>query len=232
MNFADLALFSSWHTDYFDQDEVQVMEIPTLACLRAEIEQQPPERQASLLTRTADDQTPITLKSVHRTRAVDTTGIYGRFFRAATLDQVRAAITRVSPANAVNILAMNAPTRDGQKDARYTLATIKDILRCCLAGYKAIEAQTPSATTTTVLHTGYWGCGAFRGNRVLMVILQLLAASVVGISRVVFYTGLDKDRESYQKALDHIAAMANNRSKISTALYDLFLAGYEWQDVK
>jgi hypothetical protein len=38
-----------------------------------------------------------------------------------------------------------------------------------------------------VIHTGYWGAGVFGGNRVLMAMLQLLAASMAEVTRVVFH---------------------------------------------
>jgi hypothetical protein len=40
-----------------------------------------------------------------------------------------------------------------------------------------------------VVHTGYWGCGAFGGNRELMVLLQVVAARMAGLERLVFHTG-------------------------------------------
>ncbi len=35
-----------------------------------------------------------------------------------------------------------------------------------------------------LIHTGFWGCGAFGGNRTLMVILQALAADLAGVETV------------------------------------------------
>ena len=43
----------------------------------------------------------------------------------------------------------------------------------------------------TVIHTGWWGCGAFGGNQELMALLQLLAAEWAGVDEVVFHTGTD-----------------------------------------
>jgi len=39
-----------------------------------------------------------------------------------------------------------------------------------------------------VVHTGYWGCGAFGGNRELIAMLQMLAAEIAGLTRLVFHT--------------------------------------------
>ena len=40
-----------------------------------------------------------------------------------------------------------------------------------------------------VVHTGFWGCGAFGGNRILMTALQTAAAGMAGVDRTVFHTG-------------------------------------------
>ena len=39
-----------------------------------------------------------------------------------------------------------------------------------------------------VVHTGFWGCGAFGGNRGLMVLLQTMAAQMAGIDLLVVHT--------------------------------------------
>ena len=42
----------------------------------------------------------------------------------------------------------------------------------------------------TMIHTGFWGCGAFGGNRILMTILQSLAADLAGVD-IVFWASDD-----------------------------------------
>ena len=39
------------------------------------------------------------------------------------------------------------------------------------------------------LHIGYWGCGAYGGNPVLMIAVQLLAARLAGCRLVPIYGG-------------------------------------------
>ena len=53
-----------------------------------------------------------------------------------------------------------------------------------ICGGAALEAGR------TIIHTGYWGCGAFGGNRILMAMLQAIAAQLAGVDRLVFHTGL------------------------------------------
>ena len=46
------------------------------------------------------------------------------------------------------------------------------------------------------MHTGFWGCGAFGGDRTLMALLQLVAARLAGLARVVFHTADARARPS------------------------------------
>lgn len=49
----------------------------------------------------------------------------------------------------------------------------------------------------TEIRTGFWGCGAFGGNREVMVILQLLAARLAGVPRLRFYAFDDAGRARF-----------------------------------
>ncbi len=52
------------------------------------------------------------------------------------------------------------------------------------------------------INTGFWGCGAYGGNRVLMALLQLIAANLARIDRLVFYTGEDRGDRDFIKATE------------------------------
>jgi hypothetical protein len=51
-----------------------------------------------------------------------------------------------------------------------------------------------------IVHSGFWGCGAFGGNRVLMTMLQALAAEMAGLYRLVLHIGDRSGRESVVQA--------------------------------
>lgn len=80
-----------------------------------------------------------------------------------------------------------------------------------------------------VVHTGYWGCGAFGGNRVLMAMLQVLAARSAGLQRLAFHTGAPGGDAPLADALDRIAALAGGESM---ATVDVLAAvdgmGFRW----
>ena len=72
----------------------------------------------------------------------------------------------------------------------YKSSQISYILSTAFTGFKAafIESQPMGRPgTPVVVHTGYWGCGAFGGNRELMSMLQMIAAKMAGITRLVFH---------------------------------------------
>ena len=52
--------------------------------------------------------------------------------------------------------------------------------------------------------TGNWGCGAFRGNPKLKVLLQLMAAAVAGRSMVYFTFGDTNLRDSVADMYWHL----------------------------
>ena len=54
-------------------------------------------------------------------------------------------------------------------------------LRKCLAGFSAVAADVEA------IHTGRWGCGVFENDLLDMVLVQCIAAILVGIKRVVFH---------------------------------------------
>ena len=54
--------------------------------------------------------------------------------------------------------------------------------------YGAFTKIKEIATKKIIIETGYWGCGAFGGNKVLMIALQYLVAKMVGIDKIIFHT--------------------------------------------
>ena len=98
-------------------------------------------------------------------------GLYGNRFAAASPATLRGAVRRIAPPTVSNIVAIAAPR---PATGPYTEAQIRRILTSATTGYAAAVAETarlhPGARV--VIHTGFWGCGAFGGNRVLMVALQ------------------------------------------------------------
>jgi hypothetical protein len=194
VNFADPRLFAAYGSGLFAQDEIQVAEHPLLGSIREALLAQ------GLPASTADDSgpTPILVRHVERRIAVSTGadpsagrpfGLYGNRFKSASFDIVRQATRQLNPPSYSNIIAIAAlPGGQGvytKDQIRYTLTTA--LTAFAAARGESVRAAGPS--TRTIIHSGFWGCGAFGGNRHLMTAVQMIAARASKIDRLIFHTG-------------------------------------------
>ena len=72
----------------------------------------------------------------------------------------------------------------------YRQEHLDQIIATAFTGFAAAVAESERlwpGTPVTVC-TGFWGCGAFGGNRTVMTALQLVAAKMAGVARVRFFT--------------------------------------------
>ncbi|WP_198016752.1 poly(ADP-ribose) glycohydrolase [Rubidibacter lacunae] len=188
MNFAYHDLFSGYGHFMFAQDEIQVAEHPLLASVRELML----ARADRLRPSTVEDgaPTPIIIRSVPRTISIDTRQIYGARFARSGDRLIRDSINPIDSPQLSNILAIEAPISTGNRI--YTRSEIEKALSTAFSGFRAfILGYTGSFTNPIVLHTSNWGCGAYGGNRQLMISIQIIAASLAGISEIVFYCGAD-----------------------------------------
>lgn len=189
VNFADPALFFGYGTALLAQDELQALEHPVLGSLSAALHADGHARTAD-----RDGATPVLVAGVERRCELDTMpapgrphGLYGNAFSDAPTAAVRAALRIVQPPTHSNLVAIAAPAY-GQ--GTYRRAQLDQILATAYTGFAAAVAETQRLWpgTPAEIRTGFWGCGAFGGNRTVMVALQLIAARLAGVSRVRFYT--------------------------------------------
>jgi hypothetical protein len=204
VNFADPMLFCAYGSGLFAQDEMQVAEHPVLGALREAL------RARGLPTLTAEfgASTPVLVKGAERRCVVATNpdaargrpnGLYGNAFSAATPDAVGLATTRINPPTRSNIIAMAAPSHGR---GQYTEAQVRQVLTIAYSAFRA--AVLESEQRAVVIHTGYWGCGVFGGNRVLMAMLQLFAAQLAGVQALVFHTVSTEGRAPLDDAVSRI----------------------------
>jgi hypothetical protein len=232
LNFADPLLFGFYASDLMAQDELQVTEHPALGSLRDALAAQ------GAMAQTTDGRgpTPITVAGVQRrceirTQADPASGrpgsLYGNAFSRAPLQRVLAATRRIDPPTLSNILALAAP---GGGFGVYSVQDLKGVLRTAYSGFAA-AAQEGAALSgrpvRTLIHTGFWGCGAFGGNRMVMTILQALAADLAGVE-LVFHGvdvqgGLDalKGYETYQQ-------LRAKESSVARLIRSIEARQYEW----
>lgn len=225
LNFADPELFFAYGGRLFAQDEVQATEHPALGSVREAL------LAEGLAARTTsmEGPTPVLVSGVERRIAVETApslenigGLYGNRFAGAPRPKVLAATTALRPPPVSNILAIAAPV--GGVGA-YTRAQLRSVLVTAYSGFAAAVAESPLPVE---VRTGFWGCGAFGGNRTVMVALQLLAARLAGVSRLRFYAF---DAAGARDAEAGSAELASLLSGTGTtdALLDVLLArGHRW----
>ena len=128
-------------------------------------------------------------------------GLYGNRFNQASDNAVDLATNILKPATRVNIIAMEAPPGGYGK---YNKATIEFILDSCYTGFLAakkesqkvslllreelkLEEPVPEQEVKTNIFSGFWGCGAYGGDRKLMTILQILGAQLAGVDSLTIH---------------------------------------------
>jgi hypothetical protein len=173
---------------------MQVAEHPALGSFKEALD----ARKLRALTVEGDEPTPILMRGVERRCRVATEpnsaegrphGLYGNAFARADAMAIERATTRIDPPTVTNLIAMAAPAggrgRYGRDEIEYVLRTAYTAFRAAVLE----SARSGGSDGRVVVHTGFWGCGAFGGNRVLMTTLQILAAEMARLERVVFHTG-------------------------------------------
>jgi hypothetical protein len=155
--------------------------------------------------------------------------LYGNRFSEASPEAVAAATAPIVPPTITNILAMEAPDSGS---GRYTLAEIEYILSTAFTGFAAARLASAEygSTPPVVVHTGWWGCGAYGGNRTLMALLQALAAQLAGLDHLIFHAGnadgVEEFKCAQQLLLDQL--QRSGSSQLSDLLRWVESLGLEW----
>ena len=184
VNFAHSDLFVAYGGPGLAQDELQVLEHPVLASLRERLVQEP---MAELPPATVFDgaPTPILIEGALRLGQLETREHYGRRFSEAGEEALRSALTILPRPHATHLIAMEAIP--GGRGA-YSLDEIDYLIATAYTGFSAAVERTRSrGDADTVIHTGFWGCGAYGGNRRLMTLVQLVAARLADADELVFH---------------------------------------------
>jgi hypothetical protein len=189
VNFADGNLFFGYGSWLFAQDEMQVLEHPALGAVReALLADGFPAR-----TLEGDTPTPVLVSGVERRCRISTTpdasaarpkGLYGQEFSRASDAQRASGIALVEPPTVSHIIAIVAPSHG---TGAYTREQVETILVTAYSGFRAAVVESARLGQGTLIHSGFWGCGAFGGNKVMMLMLQQIAAQLAGVDRLVLH---------------------------------------------
>ncbi|MDO9016139.1 MAG: hypothetical protein Q8S73_42300 [Deltaproteobacteria bacterium] len=236
LNFAHTILFVAYGGPLFAQDEMQVAEHPALGSVREWLTSEPVPGLRPV-TREGGQATPVLLRGVERRCAVATDadldegrpyGLYGAAFGRAKVEAVRRATRVLDPPTVTNLVAMEAPSG---ATGRYTKAHIIDVLATAYTGFRAARIESASVAgpeAAVVVHTGHWGTGAYGGNRVLMAMVQLLAAKAASIDRLVFHTYDAAGAAPCREAAARLEALAASGATVDEVLAAIEREGFEW----
>lgn len=229
VNFADPELFFGYGIDLLAQDELQIAEHPALAALRARL-----CRTAEVKPYTArrGRATPVLVTNVPRRVAIDLDprpdlglprGIYGHGFTRASMEAIDAVCESLDPPPKTNLLAMAAPSHGVGPYCRDEIQGILDTAYTAFVAAREETRRLHDHPAATVVHTGFWGCGAFGGNRALMVAVQVIAARAAGVDRLVLHTVRESGRSDAERGVD--TASGTSPAEAADALT---AGGFEW----
>jgi hypothetical protein len=235
VNFADPDLFFAYGTRLFAQDEMQVVEHPVLGSLREALQ----ARGGGAMTMEKGRPTPVLVMGALRQCRVATgpnaaeerpQGLYGNAFARADPAAVRRATTRIDLPTITNLIAMAAPSGGS---GRYRVDEIEHVLATAFTAFRAAvieSARSRGSDGPVVIHSGFWGCGAFGGDRVLMTTLQAIAAEMAGIDRIVFHTGDSTGAASIGTMRRLFASKLSDGSEIAVRelIERISALGFEW----
>ncbi len=233
LNFADPRLFVAYGSGLLAQDELQVVEHPALACVREAIL----ARDLPALTIDPDGApTPVTVTGVQRRCIVQTepdashglpSGLYGNAFARASEEELRLGVTALDEPTVTNIVAAAAPSgglgRYDREDVTYVLTAAST----AFAAARLESRRLDPSVSRTVVHTGFWGCGAFGGDRSLMTILQALAADIAGVE-IVFWAVSEAGVALATSAREAYEDMRAESSRVAELLERLDACGFRW----
>ena len=233
LNFADPDLFVAYGSELLAQDEIQVAEHPILGSIREMLVSN--NRYAE----TVDDDgkpTPVTVTGAQRRCVIDTQpnpkigcpdGIYGNAFEIATEEQVRASTRTISPPTISNILAISAPSGGS---GYYTVEDMLKVLNTAYTGFSCARKESEKLVPEnpkTLIHTGFWGCGAFGGNRILMTILQCIAADLAKVD-LEFWAVNDSGVKVAEEAYNLYKSIGHAEENVYSILEKLEAKKFQW----
>jgi hypothetical protein len=235
LNFADPNLFYAYGSALFAQDELQVAEHPVLAALREALVAE----GRSTTTIENGRPTPVLVMGAERRVRIDTgTGaervgpswLYGMAFANAAEAVVREATRPIDPPTTSNVIAICAPFGG---IGRYRREQISLAMATAYSGFRAAVLESrrvAGSDTRTIVHSGFWGCGAFGGVRVLMTIIQLLAAEAAGLDKLVLHIGDPAGRASVDEATAILRDGLGGAGPVETGelLDRVESLGFEW----
>jgi len=173
---------------------------------------------------------------------MDTNKVYGNAFAKASDRQLVQACEYLSKPQTVNLIAIEAPSHGR---GAYTHDQIEYILLTCYASFKAAQvlANKTHALNTqnqrsssrggnshfrTIIHTGWWGCGAYGNNRQMMILTQLLAAYWTQIDELIFHTQTNDYQRDIEAARVFVEKVLKEK-QINNVIEQIVKLNLQWE---
>jgi hypothetical protein len=199
-NFADNRLFHFAEKHLFAQDEIQVLEHPSLLVSKKLLTQE----QLHL------DLFDVALfQNVPRLGNLDTTtkvtgkshSLYGPNFKKASQQDILSRLTDIdSPTNS-NIFAISAPKITKELEGKvYSKEHLEQLFFTFYNACVSIKNNNPDKQI--IMHSGNWGAGAFGNDIKTVYLLQCAAARCVGIDELRIYTMERKNTNIFNAAVE------------------------------
>ncbi|MGH7281811.1 MAG: hypothetical protein ACRELY_09835 [Polyangiaceae bacterium] len=230
VNFADPQLFIAYGSALLAQDELQVLEHPILGSVREALLAE----DLPAVTEENNRPTPVLVVGAERSFDFDTApdierplGLYGNRFAMASFEHVQSALRVIDPPTQTNLIAMAAPVGNG----KYSNGQIERVLVTAFTAFSAAIAESrarwPDASVE--VRTGFWGCGAFGGNRTVMVLLQILASRLAGVDRLFFYTVSEDGIADVERGVAELESLTPKGDELVASLVDrIARRGFSW----
>jgi hypothetical protein len=188
-------------------------------------------------------------------------GLYGNKFAYASTNAIKLATTiydeRIDPRTGrpyySNIIAIEAP-KYGR--GSYTFGTIKSILATAYSGFLAAKFESlvekgflernhkenqehtkinvkedSVQKPRVIIHTGNWGCGAYGGNISIMSCLQIAAAHLAGIDKIIYHAMGDDNEAEFNIGLqvyNKLIRDAKGDVNVNDFIKDVESKGFQW----
>jgi hypothetical protein len=172
---------------------------------------------------------------------MDTNKVYGNAFAKASERQLIQACQYLPKAQTVNLIAIEAPSYGR---GSYTREQVDYILVTCYTGFKAAQVlagkthalNTRNARASisrggsfrTVIHTGWWGCGAYGNNRQMMILTQILAAYWAQVDEIVFHTQTNDHQKDIDAAKGFVTKLLQEK-RIEDMIDQIVRLNLQWE---
>ncbi len=198
-NFAHSQLFDFCGTYLLAQDEIQVVEHPSLAHIKQAL---PLDQRTLKRCEVALFENVSRLGSLDTLTPVAATGcsLYGDGFVCADEAMISSKLERFPTPTKSHIFAMAAPHIKSHLAGKpYQQDDLETLFFTSYNAFRAIREKYP--TQKVVIHSGNWGAGAFGNDLMTTHLMQLAAARVAGVDELRMYPMTNKQDLEKAKAL-------------------------------